>query len=60
MGVAYLFIDTNVFLHFNWQAIPWRDVVREDEVVLVVPLAVTNALDRYKMDAQRARRASNI
>lgn len=57
MSVAYLFIDANVFLHYKWQEIPWRDVAGADEVFLVVPLAVTSALDRLKEDHRYANRA---
>src|ERR1051326_4739579 len=44
-----IFVDTNVYLHFEFfTEVPWPSLVDADEVLLVVPPVTANELDKHK------------
>lgn len=61
--MCVLFLDTNVFLQCKpLTELPWGDLAAGDELLLLVPRAVQEELDRLKQDgngrrAKRARKA---
>ena len=47
--VSYLFIDTNILLHFRpIIEIPWHDFVQGDQIVLIITRGVVRDLDKHK------------
>lgn len=62
--MKYLFLDTNIFLHYQWfEDIPWERIVNDDYTVVVVPI-VQDELDDKKDYAKeriqkRARKVSS-
>ena len=46
--MKYLFLDTNIFLHYrHFEDIPWKTVVCDDFTLVVAPI-VLDELDKYK------------
>ncbi|MBI5412108.1 hypothetical protein HZA43_02930 [Candidatus Peregrinibacteria bacterium] len=44
-----LFLDTNIFLQcLDLKSIPWKDVLKEDELLLLIPHPVQEEIDRFK------------
>ena len=60
----YVFIDTNVFLHFvHFEQINWASVIeRKDEITIVLAPTVIDELDKHKYNQNKkiARRAKKI
>lgn len=61
-----LFLDTNIFLQcLDLKSIPWKDVLKEDELLLLIPHPVQEEIDRFKQDgnsrrADRARKTNSF
>lgn len=46
--MTYIFLDTNIFLHFRFFIeIPWKDLVRDNFTVVVAPI-VLDEIDKHK------------
>ena len=67
MDVVYVFIDTNIFLHYRAiDDVPWKDVVKTDRVVLCAAPIVVEELDdhkdthRFSKIRERARKALQL
>lgn len=46
--MKYLFLDTNIYLHYNsFETIPWKKIVNDDFTIVVVPI-VQAELDKIK------------
>lgn len=46
--MTYLFLDTNIYLHFKlFDEIPWKELVDDDFQILVPPIIITE-LDKHK------------
>jgi hypothetical protein len=46
--MTYIFLDTNIFLHFKFFIeIPWKDLVRDDFTIVVAPI-VLDEIDKHK------------
>ncbi len=53
--------DTNVFLHFQaFHTVDWKEVVHEDDIVLVILYPVVQELDKLKRDPTVGRRAGKV
>lgn len=49
--MKYLFLDTNIFLHFKYfSEIPWSEIVSSDDITIVIAPIVVDELDRKKND----------
>lgn len=60
--MKYLFLDTNIFIHFqSYEQIPWREIV-EDEYKLIIAPIVLDELDKHKTNPNKkiAGRVKNI
>ena len=63
--MKYLFLDTNVFLHYNsFEDIPWRELVSDDFTIVIAPV-VQQELDKHKDQSRekiqaRARKMSSL
>lgn len=56
LAKAWCFCDANVFLHYApFDQVDWPSELGYKAVVLVVPVAVLRALDRYKSDREHKR-----
>lgn len=63
--MKYLFLDTNVFLHYNsFEDIPWKELVSDDFTIVITPV-VQQELDKHKDQSRekiqkRARKVSSL
>lgn len=63
--MKYLFLDTNVFLHYNsFEVIPWKELVSDDFTIVIAPV-VQQELDKHKDQSRekiqaRARKMSSM
>lgn len=63
--MKYLFLDTNVFLHYNsFEDIPWKELVSDDFTIVITPV-VQQELDKHKDQSRekiqkRARKMSSL
>ena len=63
--MKYLFLDTNVFLHYNsFEDIPWQEMVSDDVTIVITPV-VQQELDKHKDQSRekiqrRARKMSSL
>ncbi|MGH2547865.1 MAG: hypothetical protein ACRDHN_00625, partial [Thermomicrobiales bacterium] len=58
---VYLFIDTNVFIHFTiYDSVDWLAITGADEVILVMDGVVLEELDRYKDDRINSGRRDRV
>ena len=63
--MKYLFLDTNVFLHYNsFEVIPWKELVSDDFTIVIAPV-VQQELDKHKDQSRekiqaRAREVSSM
>ena len=63
--MKYLFLDTNVFLHYNsFEVIPWKELVSDDFTIVIAPV-VQQELDKHKDQSRekiqaRARKVSSM
>lgn len=63
--MKYLFLDTNVFLHYNsFEDIPWKELVSDDFTIVIAPV-VQQELDKHKDQSRekiqkRARKMSSL
>lgn len=63
--MKYLFLDTNVFLHFtSFEIIPWKELVSDDFTIVIAPV-VQQELDKHKDQSrekiqERARKMSSL
>lgn len=60
--MTYLFLDTNIFLHYTFYAdIPWEKIIGDDFKLIIAP-AVLSELDKHKRhpNAKIATRAKKI
>ena len=47
--MKYLFLDTNIFLHFiNFEQIPWGNLVDDTEFKIIVSDIVVGEIDKHK------------
>lgn len=59
--MTYLFIDTNIFLHFQYfDELPWNEIIDTNEFQLLIAPVVIDELDKHKRNsnskiAQRAK-----
>lgn len=62
--MKYLFLDTNVFLHYNsFEDIPWKELINDDFTIVITPI-VQQELDKHKDQSRekiqkRARKMSS-
>jgi hypothetical protein len=60
------FLDTNIFLQCkDLEQLPWGDLIPDEELLLLIPRAVSKEIDHLKQDsnprrAKRSRRASSF
>ena len=60
-----VFVDTNLFLQCkDLKHLPWKDIFKDDKILIKVPSAVLDEIDRHKQDgnsrrSKRARKASS-
>ena len=53
--MKYLFLDTNIFLHFqNFEQIPWGNLVDDTEFKIIVSDIVAAEIDKH-MDGGRGK-----
>lgn len=60
--MKYLFLDTNIFIHFlSYEEIPWREIVGDDYKLMIAPI-VLDELDKHKTNSNKkiAKRVKNI
>ncbi|MDR3046567.1 MAG: hypothetical protein LBU51_03010 [Bacteroidales bacterium] len=60
--MKYIFLDTNIFIHFqSYEQIPWRDIVEDDYRLVVAPI-VLDELDKHKTNPNKkiAGRVKNV
>ena len=51
--MKYLFLDTNIFLHFvDFEQIPWADLIGDSEITIVVSDIVAQEIDKHKDTAR--------
>lgn len=51
--MKYLFLDTNIFLHFqNFEQIPWGNLVGDDDFKIIVSDIVAGEIDKHKDGAR--------
>ena len=51
--MKYLFLDTNIFLHFiNFEQIPWGNLVDDTEFKIIVSDIVAGEIDKHKDGAR--------
>jgi predicted ribonuclease YlaK len=67
MDSAHIFVDTNIFLHYQpIEDIPWKDILDVEEAVICVASIVVEELDdkkdshRLSKIRERARRALQL
>lgn len=61
--MKYLFLDTNIFLHFKpFNEIPWANIVGSSSYTIVIPLTVVDELDKQKSSpgSRTAKKAKSI
>jgi rRNA-processing protein FCF1 len=62
----YIFLDTNIFLHFKqFDQIDWRKIINSQEVIIVIAPIVIKELDKHKTNnndkiATRAKKTLNL
>lgn len=60
--MKYLFLDTNIFLHYKiYNEIPWRKIINDDYKIVIAPI-VLDELDKHKTNPnpKTAKRSKNI
>ena len=60
--MKYLFLDTNIFIHFKYyDQIPWQEIVKDEYKIVIAPI-VLDELDKYKTntDKKNTKRVKNI
>jgi rRNA-processing protein FCF1 len=56
-----VFVDTNILLHcVPLDQINWKELVKEDEITLVVPLVVLNEMDKHKRNPKYRKRCASF
>jgi rRNA-processing protein FCF1 len=51
--MKYIFLDTNIFIHFQpYDQIPWREIVEDDYRLVVAPI-VLDELDKHKTNQNK-------
>ena len=51
--MKYLFLDTNIFLHFiNFEQIPWGNLVDDVDFKIIVSDIVAGEIDKHKDGAR--------
>lgn len=51
--MKYLFLDTNIFLHFqNFEQIPWAELVKDNDFKIIVSDIVAGEIDKHKDSAR--------
>jgi rRNA-processing protein FCF1 len=61
--MTYLFLDTNIFLHFqHYDQINWKNLVSEAEYKIVIPRIILDELDKkkYQASSKIASRAKSV
>lgn len=51
--MKYLFLDTNIFLHFkNFEQIPWAELAKDNDFKIIVSDIVAGEIDKHKDSAK--------
>ena len=51
--MKYIFLDTNIFIHFQpYEQIPWREIVEDDYKFVIAPI-VLDELDKHKTNPNK-------
>lgn len=51
--MKYLFLDTNIFIHFiSYEQIPWNEIVGDDYKLIIAPI-VLDELDKHKTNQNK-------
>ncbi len=61
-NMKYIFLDTNIFIHYkSYEQIPWQDIVKDSYRLIVAPI-VLDELDKNKTNTNKkiAHRVKNI
>ena len=47
--MKYLFLDTNIYLHYlDIEQIKWKDIIEDSDFTIVVPRVVLREIDKHK------------
>jgi predicted ribonuclease YlaK len=60
--MKYIFLDTNIFIHFQpYEQIPWQKIVEDDYILVIAPI-ILDELDKHKTNPNKkiAGRIKNI